>query len=539
VERVSFWRFDERDSVLRCEEGFVASLRLFEKGGTLTREEHPAYFDAVRQAHIIDAPDVRSDPRTRDLAGYFESRGVVSLLDVPVWADGRLAGVLCHEQVGARRLWGAWDTDFAAGAGQVVASTLATRGQSQAESLAQRASFLDEFSHAVFRLLDAQSVAQAATSHLVPELGDYAVVHLLNRGGPTLRLVAHSWQPSMTALVERATRLDASGMTLAVRAIAQGQSLFLPEINATILERHGTGVPLRDLLLEGRVSSGMAIPLCVANRTLGALSLYSVGRHHGSDELALAREAADRLAMALENARHVEVAEQAVRARDDFVVLASHELRTPLSSLALLVEHKLRRKARGAPEDPRHDEAIARQVSRLTGLVERMLEAVRVQSEGIPLALELADLEKLVERAVADVSGRRGPSARIELTNDTGAAGTVGLFDPVRIGKALDELLDNAVKFSAGEPVEVILQREGGHALLTVHDRGDGIPPDRVAAIFSPFERAVSKQHFGGLGLGLFVARAIVEAHGGTLEASGRPGGGSTFTLRIPLQRPA
>ncbi len=249
----------------------------------------------------------------------------------------------------------------------------------------------------------------------------------------------------------------------------------------------------------------------------------------------LAREVAARVASALQNSRFYDMAREAIRARDEFVLLASHELRTPLSSLLLLVDHRMRRKRQGQEDEgPQRDEAIARQVRRLTGLVERMLDAVRVQAEGISLTPEPCDLGTLLETAVKGVTERtrRPAGARIGLHSDSAV---VGMWDRARMAKAVDELLDNAVKFGAGKPIEVELRQEGSDAVLTVQDHGVGIPADRLASIFSPFERAASKEHYGGLGLGLFVTKAIIEAHGGSLNVTSRQGDGATFVVRAPL----
>jgi signal transduction histidine kinase len=111
----------------------------------------------------------------------------------------------------------------------------------------------------------------------------------------------------------------------------------------------------------------------------------------------------------------------------------------------------------------------------------------------------------------------------------------VGDWDAAQLEQMLSSLLDNAAKFGAGQPVEVAVQREGEDAMLSVRDHGQGIPVDRIPCIFGEFERAVSLDHHGGLGLGLFIARAIVEAHGGRLTVETRPGEGATFTARLPL----
>ncbi|HEX4445082.1 MAG TPA: ATP-binding protein, partial [Polyangiaceae bacterium] len=111
-----------------------------------------------------------------------------------------------------------------------------------------------------------------------------------------------------------------------------------------------------------------------------------------------------------------------------------------------------------------------------------------------------------------------------------------GRWDRVRVAQVFDELLGNALKFGAGKPIEIAVDSDQGQALLAVRDHGVGIPADSLTAIFSPFERAVSREHFGGLGLGLFIARAVVEAHGGSIEVTSRPERETTFVVRLPME---
>ena len=113
----------------------------------------------------------------------------------------------------------------------------------------------------------------------------------------------------------------------------------------------------------------------------------------------------------------------------------------------------------------------------------------------------------------------------------------LGLY-ATRLEQMLSNLLDNAVKFGAGTPIEVSVTGDGTIATLIVRDHGQGIPPERLRFVFGAFERAVSTAHYGGLGLGLFIARAIVDAHGGELMVDSRPGEGATLTARLPVTPP-
>jgi signal transduction histidine kinase len=185
--------------------------------------------------------------------------------------------------------------------------------------------------------------------------------------------------------------------------------------------------------------------------------------------------------------------------------------------------------ATGMPESG----TISRQVRRLSMLVEHMLDASHIRAEGITLKLEMCDLGAIARdrvHAAEDRAGRAGSTIAV-----IGAASIVGRWDRARVTQLVDVLVDNAIKFAGGKPIEVGLDRQGTQAVLTVSDHGMGIPADRIESLFSPFERTVSKEQFGGLGLGLYVAREIAEGHGGSIHVTSRVGEGTTFVARLPL----
>jgi signal transduction histidine kinase len=110
-----------------------------------------------------------------------------------------------------------------------------------------------------------------------------------------------------------------------------------------------------------------------------------------------------------------------------------------------------------------------------------------------------------------------------------------GRWDRLRIEQILMNLISNSIKYAAGHPIHVSAVREGDIAVLQVRDEGSGIPEAFLPRIFERFERAASTNHYGGMGLGLYLARQIAEAHGGTIAASNPSGGGACFTVRLPL----
>ncbi|HEX4383007.1 MAG TPA: HAMP domain-containing sensor histidine kinase [Myxococcales bacterium] len=229
------------------------------------------------------------------------------------------------------------------------------------------------------------------------------------------------------------------------------------------------------------------------------------------------------------------MAENGVMLRDEFISTAAHELRTPLTSLQLSVQGALRSFQRGeAPADLERSLQICdRQSSRLVQLVERLLDASRMSD--VPLALELEQVPLLelvrdVARMLTADAQRSG--SPIEIAGDPAVAGR---WDRLRLEQVVSNLLRNAINYGRARPIQVTAGREGDEARIVVQDQGIGIAPEQLDRIFGRFERAVPSRNYGGMGLGLYIARRIVDAHGGRISVASTPGEGATFTVHLPL----
>lgn len=536
VERVSFWSVADPASSMTCDAGYIASTREFEHGAVLLASEVPKYFEAIREARALKVEDVHDDPRVSGLEDYCETRGISSMLDIPVWAEGRLAGVLCHEQIGDKRHWSGTEQDFAVGVGQVVASALSARAHTRAEAEAQRSSFLDAVSRNVIASLDTHEIARRALDLVVPKVADIALLWMINRDGNLECLGWRCGDSRKAALLTRVERelVQGSEGPFANRVFRQRQSVLVTDVQRAVLDHYDFTPEERADLAQLGVSTGIGVPLGVGGNTFGAMVVYSSTRHFDADDRALAEDIAARVAAALQNARIYGVAQEAIRARDEFLSLVAHELRTPLTALQLRTDGLVQRvRSGGNSEDIKRTEGIARDVRRFTEVVEHVLEAATLRAERVKLACDRCELAPIIEAAVARVTERaRRAGSPIDVHAEPSL---VGQFDRDRLERALRCLLDNAIKFGDGRPIEVFLRRDGAQAELTVHDRGAGIAPERLPSLFEPFERAVPREHFGGLGMGLFIAKAIIEAHGGTISAKSAAGEGATFLVRLPL----
>ena len=382
IERVNFWILENEPLAIRCEQAYERSSQAYESGTRLLGSDYPIYFRALQLEQVIAAEDARRDPRTSEFAvGYLPAFGIGAMLDVPVWVEGRLAGVLCHEHVGPPRKWERSERAFCTAIAQLIATTLEVRERQRAED-------------------------------------------------------------ALRDVEEKSSRFEASAQS----------------------------------------------------------------------------------------------AREQVRVRDELFSVAAHELYTPLSALQLAVD-ALGTGRITAPADMQKGLAlISRQVQRMTQLISNLLDVSRIQAQKIHLSIERVDLRQLVEDVAerfTHVLVEANCTLRIEQKGEI-----VGSWDKSRLDQVITNLLSNAVKFGRGAPVSISSRIRGSTVELSVRNGGIGIPPESLPHIFDRFERAVPARTYAGLGLGLFIVRAIVEAFGGTVRAQSTPGEGTTMTVELPLRPP-
>jgi PAS domain S-box-containing protein len=392
--------------------------------------------------------------------------------------------------------------------------------------------------------LDYKETLNSVARLLVPGLADWCAVDLIEPDGRLQRMAIAHVEPEKAEFAWALSRrypLPPEAATGAPKVVHTGVPDLLPEITDELLRAVAVDEEHLDLLRQVGMRSGMVVPLRARGQIFGAVTLVSAqpGRHYDEFDLGLAQEIGRRCGQAVDNARLYAEAGEAIRLREEFLSIASHELKTPLTPLKLQLQLLQRRAAKLADDEAsalflkRLDSAMSA-AERLDRLVDALLDASRIVSGRLQIELEEFDLAELLHELVDGFNGNGEKGQRVWLQTQ---AEIVGRSDRLRLAQVFGNLLSNALKYGGHKPVTVRARVEGGAALVSVQDRGIGIAEADWNRIFGRFERATGAGQYGGLGLGLYVTRQIVEALGGAVSVRSTVGEGSTFSVRLPLNR--
>ncbi len=446
-----------------------------------------------------------------------------ALAALPLAAEGRVLGILllgfheAHTFPEGERLLAAAVASVCGQALDRARLFLAERvARAEAVAAQRRLAFLDSLSAVLNETLDEGEIGASVTKLAVPALGDWAAIFTVGEDG-TPALAAAAGPEVLGLRVGSLLGCDPAGR---LARVAHGAPACVVEADP--------GDPSAPL-------AAALVPLGARGEAFGALAVASgdPAQRYGPHDLALLSDVARRTALGLEHARLYRSAHLAAQAREDFMHLASHELRAPVANFRLNMQLLARDLSRG--ELGRVDErlrVLSRQADRLGRLSGALLDVTRITAGRLTLLRQDLDLVGLAREVVArnaDEAEAAGTPVAVE------AEGAVPCqADPDRVEQVVANLLSNALKYGRGAPVTIRVHQEDGYAVLEVADRGIGIPVEHQARIFGRFERAVPPRNYGGLGLGLWIVRSLVEAHGGRIAVESAPGQGSTFTVRLP-----
>ncbi|HYG10503.1 MAG TPA: ATP-binding protein, partial [Pyrinomonadaceae bacterium] len=406
--------------------------------------------------------------------------------------------------------------------------------------------FLGDATTMLSSSLDYELTLESVARLAVPYVADFCLVHMLDDDGSIRRMVVAHQDPAREAAwrdMQRRFPLDLNTPHTVAKVLRTGQ----PEIYSAVSDELLKAV-IRDpeeirMLKEFDIKSTMIMPLAARGRTIGALTFISSesARSYGEDDFALARELARRAALAIDNARLYRRAQEANRAKDEFLATLSHELRTPLTPIIGWV-HMMSGGQLDEGDITHGLSVIGKNSQSLSHLINDLLDMSAILSGKMRIDASPVPLGAVVREAIETVRPRAAKqNIRIELAPDGGAEDAIVSGDRTRLVQVFWNLLTNAVKFSPDESrVRVACEIAEGHVRIHVEDEGAGITTEFLPYVFDRFRQqdmSTTKAH-GGLGIGLALVKSFVEAHGGTVAAtSAGEGRGSRFTVSLPLVR--
>jgi signal transduction histidine kinase len=497
---------------------------------------------AIPDLPTIAAEDVRAAALLKERAAAYEREGVVSVLLVPLAIDEAGDGTLVFYWR-RRRTFSDDDVDLGKALGHLAGAALRTADLHAEQLRAERQTrFLEQTATALASSLDYQETLKTVAQLAVPHIADWCAVDIVDAAGELQQLALAHVDPARVAFArEFSARYppDASAPSSAHAVVRTGQPYLLPHLTDEMIEQGARSEQHRADILALGITSFMIVPLRTRGGIVGAMTFVSSEsrRHFTAADVRFAETIADRAALAIENARAYEEARRANQLKDEFLATLSHELRTPLN--AILGYARMLRS--GAVPDERRDAALSvieRNSGMLTQIVEDILDVSRIVSGKLKLTLCTVDVGQIVADAigtVAPAADRRG----VRLSHRIGDGVSAIQADPDRLRQVLWNVLSNAVKFTpAGGAVEVVAEPLAPAGVeIAVIDTGRGIAAEFLPYVFERFRQADGPftREQGGLGLGLSIARNIVEMHGGTIHAeSAGDGRGATVRVRLP-----
>ena len=487
------------------------------------------------------AVDVMAEPMLEEQREAYAAEAIVSLVAVPLRVGSDMTGTLVA-YYRKPHTFSEVEIETARALGNLVSAAITTaelydvqrRSREQSDLLAAATA-------ALAGSLDYHETLRRIAQLAVPQVADWCAVDIEREDGGVER-VALAHVDGVKAVkareLQRKYPPDPKSSSGIHEVLRTGVPILVSEVTDVMLERRARNPEHLAGLRELGVRSYMSVPLRAHNRTLGVLTFVAgeSGRRYDVMDLQFAQDLASRVAMAVENARAYEETLRANRLKDEFLATLSHELRTPLNAIlgyARMIKSGMVNPARL----PRAVEIIHKNSVALTKIVEDVLDVSRIISGKMRLKTQTLDLAPVVAVSVETVQpAAEAKGIALHGVVEPGPAQVIG--DPDRLQQVMWNILSNAVKFTSnGGTVSVRLEPTDAHVDIIVADTGVGIAPEFLPHIFERFRQGDSRfaREFGGLGLGLAIARHIVEMHGGTIQASSEgPGKGSTFRVRLP-----
>ena len=373
----------------------------------------------------------------------------------------------------------------------------------------------------------------------VPALGDGCIVDLFDGDGGVRTTSAHVDPARASRLRELREQYPVNPAALRgpfAMAVAERRSQVVGDVSDDVRAAMAED-PAHRALLDGlEFRSALYVPMLQDGQPIGMMTFASATHRYVPDDVPSVEELARRATLAVENARLYEAARQATRGRDEVLAVVSHDMRNPLHTILLGTGAALEILPADSPVRKTLD-SVRRAALRGERLIRDLLDVTRLESNRMQLEREPVAVGALLNEAADSVAAtalEQGITVTV-VADGAGCAGTEVMADHHRALQVLDNLLSNAIKFTGrGGEVRIGARIVDGEAQLQVADNGPGIPLDQQQFMFRRFWQS-RRADRRGIGLGLTIAKGIVDAHGGRIWLESEPGKGTTFTFTLPI----
>jgi PAS domain S-box-containing protein len=399
--------------------------------------------------------------------------------------------------------------------------------------------FLDHATEVLSRTLDERTTLEQLARVAVPDIADWCIVDLLAHDQLDHVAIAHHDEAKLEAAQRyaRNDRRESAGYDAAWQIVRTGKPAMVAEISDQMLAGAARDAEHLRLLRELGFRSWIGAPLVARGAAIGVIHLVMSGsnRRYRASDLEIAVELGQRAGFAVDNARLYHEAQTAIRVRDDLLAIVSHDLANPLHVIDLGASLLLQQYGADA-RARKHIDAIRRSAERMGRLINDLLDMASINAGKLAIKPAPVDARELVSE-VLDSHEPFAHERGIAIVRDCDVGGVTLDIDRDRIAQAFGNLLGNAIKFCApGDVITVRAERVSDGVRFTFADTGPGIAPPDLLHIFEPYWSGRSGRKKGA-GLGLFITRAIVEAHAGRIEVDIQPGRGASFVVTLPIAR--
>jgi len=414
-----------------------------------------------------------------------------------------------------------------------------------AENSEHRAEFLAEASRVLGLSFDYHTAIAQLARLAVPGLADYCAVDMIEGEKGFIRVgFAHSDPKREEEFREKLTTFlpeDVSPQHPVMKALLRGESDLITHVTDEGLHAAIINEEQFQILRSLNPKSLITVPMIASGKVVGALTLVSSREDHiyTADDVTLAEELGRRAALAVENARLFDEAQQATRARDDMLAIVAHDLRNPLNTIYMSAQLLLEIVSEAEhPTEHKQLAIVQRAAGRMNGLIQDLLEVKRIEGGNLTLDLRRTEASSIVSDAL-EILRPIATASSVSLESEVAPDFPTITVDPARIQQVLSNLVGNAIKFTpAGGKITLLAKPSESEACFIVADTGPGIAPDALPHIFGRFWQG-KRSDRRGIGLGLTIAKGIVEAHGGRIWVESQLGAGSSFYFTVPVAAPA